>query len=99
MEVGVLSLNDKEWRCNISNTNRHHLIIKFISYLNHCQIFSFTTKLFVKPTKEFFIVFCLKKPFVRSKILLGQRKKFVSSILIFLRACECDSKQPIVFIF
>ena len=41
----------------------------------------FPTSLLVEPTKEFVIVFCLKKLFVkRSKILTRQKKKSASSI-------------------
>ena len=49
----------------------------------------FPTNLFVEPTKEFVIAFCLTRVFVRrTKILLRPQKK-VCQFYIFLRVVGC----------
>ena len=51
-------------------------LTKYFCCLNKCLVFP--TNLFVEPTKEFLIVFCMTKLFVRrTKILFGQQRMFV----------------------
>ena len=70
---------------NYYTTFNANLYIQYRSNVYH-RLFSdiqfiLTGSVFVESIKEFVIVFCLRKLFVRrTKIFLGQEKKFVSSI-------------------